>query len=260
MSNKKRTAILISGRGSNMMSLVTAAEDPAYPAEIALVISNRAGAAAVLTRAAQAHHSDSLYFVDDRSTDGGAVRLEGTIARVRWINPHSEFFVDVAQANGASEQWAIETDSINQLRAMGWTDKTLEVGDKVVVVVSKSKFDDTAGRLRDMLVYNATADEPVTLRVSVAHMREAAVLTLALCSLLLGLFPWELYLPILAGTPSDTPMLATLAKALWPILAGGVLAIDQQQFSDDVTVNVPLQEVSATATVPRPTAAEAMPR
>ena len=38
---KKRVAILISGRGSNMMALVEAARAPGYPAEIALVISNR---------------------------------------------------------------------------------------------------------------------------------------------------------------------------------------------------------------------------
>lgn len=36
------TAVLISGRGSNMVKLVEAARDPAYPAEIALVLSNRA--------------------------------------------------------------------------------------------------------------------------------------------------------------------------------------------------------------------------
>ncbi|WP_072394908.1 phosphoribosylglycinamide formyltransferase [Hyphomicrobium sp. CS1GBMeth3] len=38
---KKRVAILISGRGSNMQALVAAAREPDYPAEIALVISNR---------------------------------------------------------------------------------------------------------------------------------------------------------------------------------------------------------------------------
>jgi phosphoribosylglycinamide formyltransferase-1 len=41
---KARTAVLISGRGSNMMALVEAARDPAYPAEIACVVSNRADA------------------------------------------------------------------------------------------------------------------------------------------------------------------------------------------------------------------------
>ena len=42
---RRRVAVLISGRGSNMAALVAAAADPAYPAEIALVLSSRANAA-----------------------------------------------------------------------------------------------------------------------------------------------------------------------------------------------------------------------
>jgi phosphoribosylglycinamide formyltransferase-1 len=43
---RPRTAILISGRGSNMVALLrAAARDPAYPAEIVLVLANRADAA-----------------------------------------------------------------------------------------------------------------------------------------------------------------------------------------------------------------------
>jgi phosphoribosylglycinamide formyltransferase-1 len=42
---KTRTAILISGRGSNMQSLVEAARADDYPAEIVLVLSNRPDAA-----------------------------------------------------------------------------------------------------------------------------------------------------------------------------------------------------------------------
>lgn len=38
---KKRTAILISGRGSNMQSLVRAMAEPGFPAEPAVVVSNR---------------------------------------------------------------------------------------------------------------------------------------------------------------------------------------------------------------------------
>jgi phosphoribosylglycinamide formyltransferase-1 len=47
---RKRVAILISGRGSNMASLIAAAKNDSYPAEIALVVSNRPDAAG-LTRA-----------------------------------------------------------------------------------------------------------------------------------------------------------------------------------------------------------------
>ncbi|MCB1521482.1 MAG: phosphoribosylglycinamide formyltransferase [Hyphomicrobiaceae bacterium] len=45
MTKKKRVAILISGRGSNMASLIEAARAPDYPAEIVLVASNRPEAA-----------------------------------------------------------------------------------------------------------------------------------------------------------------------------------------------------------------------
>ena len=52
-TRKKRVAILISGRGSNMISLIEAARAPDYPAEIVLVLSNRPDAAG-LDRAREA--------------------------------------------------------------------------------------------------------------------------------------------------------------------------------------------------------------
>jgi phosphoribosylglycinamide formyltransferase-1 len=42
--NRKRVAVLISGRGSNMAALIEAAKDKTYPAEIVAVISNRSDA------------------------------------------------------------------------------------------------------------------------------------------------------------------------------------------------------------------------
>jgi phosphoribosylglycinamide formyltransferase-1 len=50
---KKRVAVLISGRGSNLSALIDAAAAPDYPAEIVLVVSNVEGAGG-LERAAQA--------------------------------------------------------------------------------------------------------------------------------------------------------------------------------------------------------------
>jgi phosphoribosylglycinamide formyltransferase 1 len=46
--SRKRVAVLISGRGSNMAALIEAAKDSSYPAEIALVLSNRADAGGLL--------------------------------------------------------------------------------------------------------------------------------------------------------------------------------------------------------------------
>ncbi len=46
---RRRVAVLISGRGSNMTSLLAATKDPAFPAEISLVLSNRPEAPGLAT-------------------------------------------------------------------------------------------------------------------------------------------------------------------------------------------------------------------
>lgn len=43
-SRRLRTGVMISGRGSNLQALIDACADPAFPAEIVLVVSNRANA------------------------------------------------------------------------------------------------------------------------------------------------------------------------------------------------------------------------
>lgn len=52
--SRKRVAVLISGRGSNMAALIEAAKDKPYPAEIALVVSNKPGAGGLATARAAA--------------------------------------------------------------------------------------------------------------------------------------------------------------------------------------------------------------
>ena len=69
------------------------------------------------------------------------------------------------------------------------------------------------------------ASEPVRPRVSVSRIQEGAALTLALCSLFLGLVPWEAYLSVPDGTSSNPLALKSLSTALWQIVVGGVLAI-----------------------------------
>lgn len=48
-NRRKRVAVLISGRGTNMSALINAAIDPQFPAEIKLVLSNREDAAGLET-------------------------------------------------------------------------------------------------------------------------------------------------------------------------------------------------------------------
>jgi len=51
VSNRVPVAVMISGRGSNMAALIDAAKNPDYPAEIALVLSNREDAGGLETAA-----------------------------------------------------------------------------------------------------------------------------------------------------------------------------------------------------------------
>jgi phosphoribosylglycinamide formyltransferase 1 len=70
-AGKKRVAVLISGRGSNMVALIEAAKAEDYPAEIVLVVSNRPDAAG-LARAREAGIEtaiiDHLQFGEDRGS------------------------------------------------------------------------------------------------------------------------------------------------------------------------------------------------
>jgi len=57
---KKRVAILISGRGSNMAALVAAARHPDFPADIALVLSNRPDAGGLMAARAAGVRADAI--------------------------------------------------------------------------------------------------------------------------------------------------------------------------------------------------------
>jgi phosphoribosylglycinamide formyltransferase 1 len=67
---RKRVAVLISGRGSNMGALIGAANAAGYPAEIALVLSNRPDAAGLVTAKADGIETavvDHTMFGKDRA-------------------------------------------------------------------------------------------------------------------------------------------------------------------------------------------------
>ena len=64
--SRKRVAVLISGRGSNMAALIEAAKDRNYPAEIVLVVSNRPDAGGLLI----AHSAGIATEIVDHTTFG----------------------------------------------------------------------------------------------------------------------------------------------------------------------------------------------
>ncbi|WP_119307609.1 phosphoribosylglycinamide formyltransferase [Cohaesibacter haloalkalitolerans] len=84
MSNAKmRTAILISGRGSNMTAILEAARNKDYPAEIALVLANNADAKGLETAAAE---GIATAVVDHRPFKGDREAFDAEIQSVLEAN------------------------------------------------------------------------------------------------------------------------------------------------------------------------------
>ena len=83
--SRKRVAVLISGRGSNMAALIEAAKAKDYPAEIALVLSNRPDAGGLATARASGIATEVINHVPfgkDRAAFDAAVQAVLTKHRI----------------------------------------------------------------------------------------------------------------------------------------------------------------------------------
>src|SRR5688572_32613332 len=67
--------------------------------------------------------------------------VEGTIADVALINPHSWIYVDVNDADGSTSQWKCELRGGTALRRSGWTDAMFEIGSRVTITGSPDRFE-----------------------------------------------------------------------------------------------------------------------
>ncbi|HEY4140685.1 MAG TPA: phosphoribosylglycinamide formyltransferase [Pseudolabrys sp.] len=85
---RKRVAVLISGRGSNMAALIEAAKDKSYPAEIVLVLSNRPDAGGLETASANGIATevvDHTKYGKDRAAFDAAVQTALVKHRIEFV-------------------------------------------------------------------------------------------------------------------------------------------------------------------------------
>jgi hypothetical protein len=61
------------------------------------------------------------------------ITLKGTVTKIEWTNPHARIYFDVAGPDGKAVNWNVELAARSALARQGWTARSLNVGDTVVV-------------------------------------------------------------------------------------------------------------------------------
>ena len=92
-------------------------------------LSMVAAIAASVSPLALAHHSLSGQFDTTKS-----FQITGVVSRVEWVNPHTQVYVDVKQANGSLVTYKLESLPVAMMRKSGLSKNDL-VGDGRPVVI-----------------------------------------------------------------------------------------------------------------------------
>jgi len=113
------------------------------------VVAGVLAAAAALP--ALAHHSFAAEF--DASKP---VKLEGTVTKMEWINPHSWIHMDVTTPSGEVQHWMVEGGAPNALLRRGWTKNSLPAGSKIMVQGFQAKDGSLRANGRDITFADGT--------------------------------------------------------------------------------------------------------
>lgn len=87
-----------------------------------------AAAAIAAAAAANAHHSFTATYFEDRT-----IEIEGKLLQFMFRNPHSFVHVEAPDENGDLQRWAVEWGGAGQLSGQGVTNQTLRPGDVVTI-------------------------------------------------------------------------------------------------------------------------------
>jgi hypothetical protein len=91
------------------------------------------------------HHAFSAEF--DASKP---IKLQGTVTKVEWINPHAWIHIDVKRSDGTVEKWMIEGGTPNTLFRRGVNKNSLPFGTVIVVDGYQAKDGTLKGNGRDL--------------------------------------------------------------------------------------------------------------
>jgi hypothetical protein len=83
----------------------------------------------ILPGTSVAHHSTAIYDSDN------PIELAGTVKEWQFTNPHCFIVLETTGADGTTQTWSVEGGNTAGLFRRGWTPKTLQPGDEIIVTV-----------------------------------------------------------------------------------------------------------------------------
>jgi hypothetical protein len=85
-------------------------------------------AMALISLPAHAHHAFAAEFDGSKS-----MRIQGSLTKIEWSNPHTYFYIDVKDESGAIVRWGCEAASPGALNRRGFKRADLKIGDTIVI-------------------------------------------------------------------------------------------------------------------------------
>jgi Family of unknown function (DUF6152) len=96
---------------------------------------------------AMAHHAFAAEFDAKKP-----IKLQGTVTKMEWINPHAWIHIDVKKPDGKIESWMIEGGTPNTLFRRGFTKDSLKAGTEIVVDGYRAKNGKNRANGRDLIL------------------------------------------------------------------------------------------------------------
>jgi hypothetical protein len=101
---------------------------------------------------ALAHHGSNISYQLDKT-----ITLNGTVTEWDFVNPHPQIYFDIRNDQGETIHWVAEvlpTPLMMKNMQVGWTRKTMQPGDRIVLTCNPSRIAGAKACLAKGLVIN----------------------------------------------------------------------------------------------------------